>query len=106
MFRKNKSKSKFRKMKKFQKIEKLEKSEPKKQNYKIQKLIYKPKSKTRKIKNNQFVKLTEEEKAAYEKLMLALSITSSKLKIVKDKVQNLDDQTAINTENNIDTRKK
>lgn len=86
--------------------EKFEKSEPEKQNYKVQKLIYKPKSKTPKIKNNQVVKLTEEEKDAYEKLMLALSITSSKLKIVKDKVQNLDEQTAINTENNIDTRKK
>jgi hypothetical protein len=33
------------------------------------------------------VKLTEEEKYAYNQLMLALSITSSKLKIVKDKVE-------------------
>jgi hypothetical protein len=84
----------------------IEKSEPKtnKQNYKIQKLIYKPKPK--KAEKNQILKLTAEEKAAYEKLMLALSITGSKLKIVKDTVQNLNEQTAINTENNIDTRKK
>ena len=61
--------------------------------------IEKPKSKSSKTKfqsskidfqteseNKQkieIVKLTEEEKAAYEKLMLALSITSSKLKIVQ-----------------------
>jgi hypothetical protein len=32
------------------------------------------------------VKLTEEEKYAYNQLMLALSITSSKLKLVEDKI--------------------
>jgi hypothetical protein len=77
-----------------------EKSEPKiqKRNYKVQKLIYKPKSKKQKFEKDQIVKLTAEEKAAYDKLMLALSITGSKLKIVKDKVQNSDEQTAINTD--------
>jgi hypothetical protein len=39
--------------------------------------------------------LTEEEKYAYNQLMLALSITSSKLKIVKDKVENVDENTAV-----------
>ena len=82
------------------------KSKVQKQNFRVQKLIYKPKTKRQKIQKNQILKLTAEEKEAYEKLMLALSITGSKLKIVKDKVQNLDEQTAINTENNIDTRKK
>lgn len=77
-----------------------------KQNFKVQKLIYKPKAKALKVQKTEVVKLTEEEKEAYDKLMLALSITSSKLKIVKDKVQNLDEQTAINTENKKYTRKK
>jgi hypothetical protein len=36
------------------------------------------------------VKLTAEEKYAYDQLMLALSITSSKLKIVKDTVSQID----------------
>lgn len=79
----------------------------KKQKIESQKTVYKPKIKTKKINNKELViKLTQEEKEAYEKLMLALSITSSKLKIVKDKVLNLDGQTAINTENNVDTREK
>ena len=79
------------------------KSKIQKQNFRVQKLIYKPKAKAQK---NEIVKLTEEEKEAYEKLMLALSITSSKLKIVKDKVQNTDEQTAIYMENKIKSRKK
>lgn len=36
---------------------------------------------------NKTVKLTKEEKHAYDQLMLALSITSSKLNIVRDKVR-------------------
>ncbi len=36
------------------------------------------------------VRLTKEEKYAYNQLMLALSITSSKLKMVKDKVEGLE----------------
>lgn len=83
-----------------------EKSKIRNKKFKSEKLIYKPKAKPLKVKTVYIVKLTEEEKEAYEKLMLALSITSSKLKIVKDKVQNLEEQTAINTENSIDTRKK
>lgn len=41
------------------------------------------------------VTLTAEEKYAYDQLMLALSITSSKLRIVKDKVSQIDEQNAI-----------
>lgn len=39
--------------------------------------------------------LTDEEKYAYDQLMLALSITGSKLKIVKDKVEGVEEQTAV-----------
>lgn len=39
--------------------------------------------------------LTEEEKYAYNQLMLALSITGSKLKIVRDKANSIEEQTAI-----------
>jgi hypothetical protein len=42
--------------------------------------------------------LTKEEKYAYDQLMLALSITSSKLKIVRDKVDGIEEQTAVVTE--------
>ena len=38
------------------------------------------------------VKLTDEERYAYDQLMLALSITGSKLKIVQDKIQNIEEQ--------------
>jgi hypothetical protein len=38
------------------------------------------------------VKLTKDEEYAYDQLMLALSITSSKLKIVRDKVDGIDEQ--------------
>ncbi len=50
-------------------------------------------STNRKVKNTEkTVRLTEEEKYAYEQLMLALSITSSKLKIVKEKVESAENQ--------------
>lgn len=39
----------------------------------------------------QIVRLTKEEKYAYDQLMLALSITSSKLKAVKDKVRGMEE---------------
>lgn len=39
--------------------------------------------------------LTAEEKHAYDQLMLALSITGSKLKIVKDKVDGVEEQNAV-----------
>ncbi len=39
--------------------------------------------------------LTKEEKYAYSQLMLALSITSSKLKLVKDKVDGIEEKAAI-----------
>jgi hypothetical protein len=39
--------------------------------------------------------LTKEEKYAYDQLMLALSITSSKLKMVKDKVAGVEEKNAV-----------
>ncbi len=42
---------------------------------------------------NSSARLTDEEKHAYDQLMLALSITSSKLKIVKDKVDGVEENT-------------
>lgn len=39
--------------------------------------------------------LTAEEKYAYDQLMLALSITGSKLKIVKDKIAGIEEQNAV-----------
>ncbi len=73
------------------------KAKSKNQNRNAQKLIYKNEVRKTESKNKtQFVKLSVEEKEAYDNLMLALSITSSKLKIVRDKVQNTDEKTAIN----------
>ena len=40
-------------------------------------------------------KLTKEEQYAYDQLMLALSITSSKFKIVKDKVEGTEEKNAV-----------
>lgn len=45
-----------------------------------------PKTETAKLQKPESVKLTDEEQYAYDQLILALSITSSKLKLVKDKV--------------------
>lgn len=47
-----------------------------------------------KIKNRT-VKLTEEEKYAYGQLMLALSITGSKLKLVTDKIAGIEEPTKV-----------
>lgn len=41
------------------------------------------------------VKLTKEEKYAYDQLMLALSVTSSTLKKVKDKVEGVEEKTVL-----------
>ena len=41
------------------------------------------------------VKLTKEEKFAYDQLMLALSVTSSKLKLVSDKIEGIEEQNAV-----------
>ncbi len=91
--------------KKFLKNKEIVKTNFQKQNIEARKSVSNPKIKPQIIHDkNSVIKLTEEEKEAFEKLMLALSITSSKLKIVKDKIQNLDGQTAINIE--IDKRKK
>lgn len=46
----------------------------------------------------QNARLTGEEQYAYDRLMLALSITSSKLKLVRDKVQGIEEQNS-NLEN-------
>ncbi|MEZ5427922.1 MAG: hypothetical protein R2747_16750 [Pyrinomonadaceae bacterium] len=60
------------------------------------KKIRNPKSKTRnRINPKSEVPLTEEEKYAYNQLMLALSITSSKLKMVRDKVEGSESQKII-----------
>ena len=42
------------------------------------------------------VKLTQEEKHAYDQLLLALSITSSKLNMVKDKIERAEEQNIVN----------
>ena len=41
------------------------------------------------------LKLTKEEKYAYDQLMLALSVTSSKLKLVSDKIEGIEDENAV-----------
>lgn len=41
------------------------------------------------------VQLTKEERYAYDQLMLALSITSSKFKLVKDKVEGTEEKSAV-----------
>ena len=43
------------------------------------------------VAKNSDVQLTKEEQYAYDQLMLALSITSSKLKLVKDKVEGFEE---------------
>lgn len=54
---------------------------------------------TRKIEAKKpSVQLTDEEKYAYDQLMLALSITGSKLKIVQDKIQNIDETSVSKSE--------
>jgi hypothetical protein len=57
---------------------------------KIKKPIYKNRfvARNTKAKGADADKLTKEEKYAYDQLMLALSITSSKLKLVSDKIEN------------------
>lgn len=55
--------------------------------------------KTAKLQNsnqiNPVVTLTQEEKFAYNQLMLALSITGSKLKTVKDKIEGFDEKNVV-----------
>ncbi len=48
------------------------------------------------IAKNPILSLTKEEKYAYDQLMLALSITSSKLKLVEDKIYGVDEPNALN----------
>lgn len=53
----------------------------------------------RKIENKKpSVKLTDEEKFAYDQLMIALSVTSAKLNIVKDKMKTIDEITVSKSE--------
>jgi hypothetical protein len=54
-------------------------------------VVHRKDTKTQPLKNiKPDVRLTKEEQYAYSQLMLALSITSSKLKMVKDKVEGLE----------------
>ena len=46
------------------------------------------------------VRLTNEEKYAYNQLLLALSITSSKLKLVQETIDRMEDRKEISKENN------
>lgn len=48
-----------------------------------------------KAKPNKVIKLTEEEKFAYDQLMLALSITGEKLKEVKNKANSIEDSLSV-----------
>lgn len=65
-------------------------------NKSISKNAKRDKTTARKVKNSEkTVRLTEEEKYAFDQLMLALSITSSKLSLVKQTVEGAEDQTAI-----------
>jgi hypothetical protein len=48
-----------------------------------------------KVRPNKAIKLTAEEKDAFDKLMLALSITGETLKEVKDKANSIEETTAI-----------
>lgn len=50
--------------------------------------------KTQKVRANKAIQLTKEEKDAYDQLMLALSITGSQLKEVKDKANGINETTA------------
>ena len=62
----------------------------------LSKNVRRVKAENRKPANTEkAIRLTEEEKNAYEQLMLALSITSSKLNLVKEKVDGAKNQTAV-----------
>ena len=64
-------------------------------------------STNRRIKNTKKdIRLTEEEKHAYEQLMLALSITSTKLKLVKEKIDGEENQAAVLKPNNNNSGRK
>jgi hypothetical protein len=69
-----------------------------KEVYQVEKTVFVPKKQTepiKKVENNQAeVVLTDEEKKAYETLKLALSITGDKLKIVKEKIDNAEQNSA------------
>ena len=65
-------------------------------NKSISKNAGRNKATDRKAKNSEKpVRLTEEEKYAFDQLMLALSITSSKLNMVKQTVDGAENQTAV-----------
>lgn len=59
------------------------------------KTVYRTKEPQKIQPENADIKLTKEEQYAYDQLMLALSITSSKLKIVKDKVDGIEETNAV-----------
>ena len=58
--------------------------------------IFRKETKARNIKATKpDVKLTKEEQYAYDQLMLALSITSSKFRLVKDKIEGIEEKNAV-----------
>lgn len=71
-----------------------------KEVYQIEKAVFMPKKRVepmKKVENNKSeIVLTDEEIKAYETLKLALSITSNKLKIVKEKIDNTEQNSAEN----------
>jgi hypothetical protein len=75
----------------------ISKQSPKQEIFKIKKTVSAIAPQNKMVANNRkgakqtVVTLTEEEKFAYDQLMLALSITSSKLKMVKDKAAGLEE---------------
>jgi len=58
----------------------------------IQPVVYRKSAKPANVKVEAEVKLTAEERYAYDQLRLALSITSSKLKLVKNKVEGIEEK--------------
>jgi hypothetical protein len=80
---------------KMRKVERLKQSPPQK-ILKIRKTVQSPavrlqENKPQNIKHSKpDVRLTKEEQYAYNQLMIALSFTSSKLKLVKDKVEGME----------------
>lgn len=60
----------------------------------IQSVVYRKEAKAERVKAVKAeIRLTAEERYAYDQLMLALSVTSSKLKLVKNKVEGVEEKT-------------
>lgn len=60
----------------------------------VQSLVYRKEAKAERVKAAKAEnRLTAEERYAYEQLMLALAVTSSKLKLIKNKVEGVEEKT-------------